>query len=178
MVRSRHRSERAELIELLARLTGEPVPENDKLRRLIRILVAQRDALRMQILMLAVTEQKEDEMKVIAQLNAIIATYQQVTGWSPELVAHYATCDQCVPICGNEEEICDLAQYAIYVLTYRLGTTDYKCEFRTHQDLLTKLEEVQFDEQTEAVQVAVRYVTIGEPDFNPSSNVNGDKERV
>ena len=188
MVRSRDRSERVELIELLARITGETVPEHDKLRRLIRILIDQRDQLQVQcdeghrVLSELLhqreydryVEQAEDEMKTIARLNAIIATYQQVTGWSPELVQHYATCDLCVPICGHDEETCDRAQYAIYVLTWR-DTSEHKLEFRTHQDLLNKLEEVQYNEQTELVQVSVRYVTIGDPDFDPAFIV---KERV
>ncbi|WP_185949284.1 hypothetical protein [Microbispora sp. KK1-11] len=41
------------------------------------------------------------------QEAALLAAFREATGWSDDLVLHYATCDWCRPICGAEEIDCD-----------------------------------------------------------------------
>lgn len=36
----------------------------------------------------------------------VLAAFRAVTGWTDEDVLHYASCGNCTPICGAEEENC------------------------------------------------------------------------
>lgn len=48
----------------------------------------------------------------------VLAAFRAVTGWTDEDVLHYASCGECTPICGSDEENCPKSPAAVALAAY------------------------------------------------------------